>query len=157
MKTSIITLISAFLISVSGFSQVNFTGYLVDNNDAKLRDVTVNLFKGNDKVSSKKWSKKFEYDLELESYYTLELVKPQLTVKRIAISTFQGDKGAEPFMFVMEMMPTKYIDPDAENDYPSALIESKKDEGTFNFDVQYAKNIKKQKKEAAKKKRSQKY
>ena len=152
MKASIFTLVTALLISVGGFSQVNFTGYLVDNDDSKLKDVTVNLYKGNEKVSSKKWSKKFEYDLELESYYTLELVKPQFTVKRIAISTFEGDKSAEPFMFVMEMIPTEYTNPYTDSDYPSALIQYKKDEGSFNFDVQYAKNVKKQEKEAKKKK-----
>ena len=156
MKGFFIALTITFLMSTIGFSQVNFTGYLVDNDDSKLKDVTVNLYKGNEKISSKKWSKKFEYNLELESYYTLELVKPKFTVKRIAISTFEGDKGAEPFLFVMEMVPTEFTDPDAENDYPSALIQYKKDEGSFNFDVQYSKNVRKQAKEAEKKKRSEK-
>ena len=38
-----------------------------------------------------------------------------------------------------------------DEDYPSALIKYKKDEGTFNFDVNYAKNIKKEEKAARKK------
>ena len=140
-----------FIISSSVFSQVSFTGYLVDADDKKLKDVEVNLYKGNEKISTKKWSKKFEYNLELEQYFTLELVKEGFIAKRIAISTFKGDKGAEPFLFVMQLVETKDRIEGVDEDYPSALIKYKKDEGTFNFDVNYAKNIKKEEKAARKK------
>lgn len=135
------------------FTQVTFTGYLMGVNDAKLKDVTVNLYKGNEKISTKKWSKKFNYDLDLETYYTLELVKEGFIPKRIAISTFQGDKGAEPFSFVMELIAKKDALEGMDEDYPSALIKYKKDEGTFNFDVKYDKDLKKKEKEAGKKKK----
>lgn len=153
MKKLLFIFIALLLFIPSILSQVSFTGYLVDANEKKLKDVEVNLFKGNEKVSTKKWTKKFEYDLALETYYTLELVKEGFIPKRIAISTFEGDKGAEPFMFLMELIAkedAKGID----EDYPSALIEYKKDEGTFNFDVKYAKSIKKEEAAAAKKKKA---
>jgi hypothetical protein len=142
-----------FILSSTMSAQVSFTGYLVDTEEQKLKDVEVNLYKGNEKLSSKKWSKKFDYDLELETYYTLELVKVGFIAKRIAISTFQGDKGAEPFLFVMELVAKIDGVEGLDEDYPSALIKYKKDEGSFNFDVKYAKNLKKEEKLAKKKKR----
>ncbi|MDB4533376.1 hypothetical protein N9242_00785 [Vicingaceae bacterium] len=144
-------LILFIIISSCSFAQVSFTGYFVDSDNGKLKDVEVNLFKGNEKISTKKWSKSFEYDLGLEMYYTLELVKEGFISKRIAISTFEGDKGAEPFLFVMELIKNDDGIDGLDKDYPSALIKYKKDEGTFNFDVKYAKNIKKEEKEAKKK------
>ncbi len=153
MKWLIITVGFLLLFSATIFSQVTFTGYLVDAGDKKLRDVEVNLYKGNEKLSTKKWTKKFDYNLELETYYTLELVKVGFISKRIAISTFEGDKGAEPFLFVMELVAKEDGVEGMDQDYPSALIEYKKNEGTFNFDVNYAKNLKKEEKEAAKKKK----
>lgn len=143
--------LALLLFSGYTFSQVAFTGYLVDEENNKMKDVTVNLYQENEVISSKKWSKMFSYDLELEKYYTLEIIKEGFLPKRIAISTFEGDKGAEPFMFVMELIKEKdgvAID----TDFPSALIQYKKDEGSFNFDVEYSKNLKKEEKEALKKK-----
>lgn len=148
-------LISLLLFAVNVFSQVSFTGYLVDANDKKLKDVEVNLYKGNEKISTKKWSKSFDYDLELETYYTLELVKEGFISKRIAISTFEGSKGSEPFLFVMELVAKKDAIEGVDEDYPSALIKYKKDEGVFNFDVKYAKNLKKEQKEAKNKTKNQ--
>ena len=152
MKLFRLLLLPIFLISYSLSAQVSFTGYLVDREDKKLKNVEVNLYEGNEKLSSKNWSKSFDYDLKLETYYTLELVKEGFVPKRIAISTFEGDKGAEPFLFVMELVSQKDIVKGMDEDYPSALIEYKKDEGSFNFDVKYAKNLKKEEKEAKKKK-----
>ncbi len=153
MKKLLILPITLLLFSTTMLSQVTFTGYLVDADDKKLKDVEVNLFKGNEKLSTKKWSKKFDYNLELETYYTLELVKVGFIPKRIAISTFEGDKGAEPFMFVMELIAKEDGVEGMDEDYPSALIKYKKNEGSFDFDAKYAKNLKKEEKEAAKKKK----
>lgn len=154
MKQSFILSITLLLFTTTMFAQVSFTGYLVDAANKKLKNVTVNLYKGNDTVSTKVWSKKFDYNLELETYYTLELVKEGFISKRIAISTFQGDKGAEPFLFVMELVAKKDGIEGVDEDYPSALIKYKKDEGTFNFDVKYAKDLKKAEKAAKKKKKA---
>lgn len=139
-----------FLFFGSGlvFSQVNFTGYLVDEENNKMRDVTINLYEDNSLVSSDKWAKKFSYDLDLEKYYTLELVKEGFIAKRVAISTFEGDKGAEPFMFVMELLKKREGVDDSDLDFPSALIEYKKSKGSFNFNVPYSKSIKKEQAEA---------
>lgn len=116
-------------------------GYLVDEEEKGIKDVTVNLYCANEKVSTQSWSKKFEYDLQLEKYYTLELIKDGFETKRIAISTFEGDKGAEPFQFMMELVKARHGN--EQDDFPSALIEYKKNEGAFNFDVKYAKDAKK--------------
>lgn len=91
-------------ISSFSFAQVSFKGYLIDAEDNKLKNVAVNLYKGDEKISTKIWSKSFDYDLELEKYYTLELRKNGFVVKRISISTYEGDKGAEPFLVVMELI-----------------------------------------------------
>ena len=120
-----ITLSIILTLAVSTFGQVTFTGYLVDSDNKKMKDVDINLFKENEKVSTKKWSKKFEYNLALEEHYTLELIKEGFQPKRIAISTFEGRKSTE-FMFVMELMKIK--EGEEEDDFPSALIEYKKEE-----------------------------
>lgn len=147
MKT-MVTILLIILSSIT-YSQVNFVGYLVDEDNQKIKNVTVNLYSGNELISSQDWSKKFEYQLDLEKYYTLELVKDEYASKRIAISTFEGDKGVDPFMFVMELV--KAEKGSEEEDFPTALIKYKKDEGNFNFDVKYAKNLKKEQKLAVKK------
>ncbi len=144
---------SVFLISNNSFGQVSFAGYLVDKDNKKMKGVSVKLYEGNELVSTKKWSYKFNYELKLETYYTMELEKSGFITKRIAISTFEGDKGAEPFMFVMELIEKKDAIEDVDSDFPSALIEYKKDEGEFDFDEKYAKNLKKEQKEALKKKK----
>ena len=132
------------LSSLFGFSQVNFSGYLVDETDKSMKDVTINLYEGNNLISTTKWTKKFTYDLKLPSYYTLELVKDEYIPKRIAISTFEGDKGAEPFMFVMELIRKRQGVDDSELDFPSAIIEYKKGKGEFNFNSDYSRNIKRE-------------
>lgn len=137
-----------FLISFNGFCQVNFTGYLVDEQNLKMKDVIINLYEENNLVSTNKWAKKFSYDLELEKYYTLELMKEGFIPKRVAISTFEGDKGAESFMFVMELLKKRDGVDESELDFPSALIEYKKSKGSFNFNVPYSKSIKKEQAEA---------
>ncbi len=148
MKYFTTIVIAFFFLSNIAFSQVNFTGYLVDKENKKMKDVVINLYKGNEQISSIKWSNKFDYDLALETYYTIELVKEGFVPKKIAVSTFQGDKGAEPFLFVMELVAEKDAVKDVDSDFPSALIEYKKDEGSFDFDEDYAKNLKKAQKEA---------
>ena len=152
MKFTLILLAINLLLSFTAFTQVTFTGYLVDADEKKIKNVEVNLYQGNEKLSTKNWDKKFDYNLELEKYYTIELVKEGFISKRIAISTFEGDKGVEPFMFVMELVATEKGIKGMDEDYPSALIKYKKDEGSFNFDIQYAKNIKREEKAAKKKK-----
>ena len=148
-----ITIIFSILIFVDvSFSQVNFMGYLVSKDNKKIKDVVVNLYKGNEQISSKIWSNKFDYDLDLETYYTLELMKEGFVPKRIAISTFEGDKGAEPFLFVMELIAEKDATEGVDSDFPAVIIEYKKDEGTFDFDEEYAKFFKKEQKDAKKEK-----
>jgi len=132
-------------------AQVTFTGYLVDEKNNKIKDVEVNLYQGNDLISTKNWNKKFEYTLDNNQYYTIELVKKGFIPKKIAVSTFEGDKGAEPFMFVMELIKEKKgVDSDA-LEFPSAMIQYDKGSGAYNFNVDYSKNIKKDQKKALKK------
>ena len=143
MKKSVLLL--AFFVFVNVVcAQVNFSGYMVDEENKSMRDVTINLYEENNLISTVVWAKKFSYDLKLQKYYTLELVKDGFMPKRIAISTFEGDKGAEPFMFVMELIKRREGVDDSELDFPSALIEYKKNKGQFNFNVDYSKSIKKE-------------
>ena len=150
MKTIVLT--AVILLSFAGYAQVSFTGYMVDINDKKLKDVEVNLYRGNEIISTKNWSKSFDYDLDLEKYYTLEMVKDGFIAKRIAISTFEGDKGAAPFVFVMQLIASEKGLEGLDQDYPSALIEYEKGKKLFKFDTEYAKNLKKEEKTAKKKK-----
>lgn len=143
MKRAIL-IFSMMFSSFIAFAQVNFTGYLVDETNGKMKDVTINLYEENTLISSETWAKKFSYDLKMDKYYTLELTKEGYIPKRIAISTFDGDKGAEPFMFVMELLKTREGVDESELDFPSALIEYKKNKGAFSFNVPYSKSIKKE-------------
>jgi len=127
-------LVLAFFVFVNVVcAQVNFSGYMVDEENKSMRDVTINLYEENNLISTVVWAKKFSYDL-----------KDGFMPKRIAISTFEGDKGAEPFMFVMELIKRREGVDDSELDFPSALIEYKKNKGQFNFNVDYSKSIKKE-------------
>ncbi len=139
------------LIAAKTECQVNFSGYMVNEENKSMHNVTINLYEENTLISTTVWGKKFSYDLKLQKYYTLELVKEGYLPKRIAISTFEGDKGAEPFMFVMELVKKREGVDDSELDFPSALIEYKKNNGEFNFNVNYSKSIKKEKEEVLKK------
>ncbi len=132
-------------------SQILFLGNLVDANNKKIKNVTIKLYEENKLISSKNWSNKFKYDLEVEKYYTLKLIKKGFISKKIAISTFEGDKNAEPFRFVMELVKEQDKIEDFDTDFPIALIHYKKDEGTFKFNVQYQQSVKKEKIEALKK------
>lgn len=142
-------LIAMCLASLSFIqAQVNFSGYMVDEENKNMKDVTINLYEENNLISTVSWAKKFSYDLKLQKYYTLELVKEGYLPKRIAISTFEGDKGAEPFMFVMELIKKHEGVDDSDADFPSAIIEYKKNKGQFNFNVDYSKSVKKSEIEA---------
>lgn len=143
----IIPLVVVILFSVELSAQVNFMGYLVNETDKKMHNVSINLYEGNTLVSTEKWSKSFLYDLELEKYYTLELVKDSYITKRIAISTFEGDKGEVPFMFVMELNESAEGIDENELDFPSTIIEYKPGIGDYSFNVEYTNNIKKEHKE----------
>lgn len=152
MQKVLFLTVSLFLYAIA-FSQVTFSGYLVDEENQKMKDVSVNLYQGNEKISSQVWSKKFEYNLELEAYYTIELIKEGFITKRIAISTFQGNKNAEPFMFVMELIKERIGVDNSELDFPTAIIKYKKNKGEFNFDETYSKSVKKEQEELLKKKK----
>ena len=149
----VIFLVGLILFSFTAFSQVTFAGYLVDEENEKMKDVVINLYQDNEKISTQMWSKKFEYNLKLESYYTLELVKEGFIPKRVAISTFEGDKSAEPFMFMMELIKEREGVDNSELDFPTAIIKYKKNKGEFNFDVAYSKSVKKEQEELIKKKK----
>lgn len=147
MKKVLIVALCFFSIGLMR-AQVNFSGYMVDEENKNMKDVTINLYEENNLISSVSWAKKFSYDLKLQSYYTLELVKDGYLPKRIAISTFEGDKGAEPFMFVMELIKKREGVDNSDADFPSAIIEYKKNKGQFNFNVDYSKSVKKSEVEA---------
>lgn len=136
--------LTCFVLANFVHAQVNFSGYMVDKENKSMRDVTINLYEENTLISTTVWGKKFSYDLKLQKYYTLELMKEGFLPKRIAISTFQGDKGAEPFMFVMELIKKNEVVDDSDSDFPSAIIEYKKNKGQFNFNVDYSKSLKKE-------------
>ncbi len=59
--------ISFLFFSYSVTAQVSFKGYLVDADEKKLKDVEVNLYKGNEKLSSKKWSKRIFSNLNVNN------------------------------------------------------------------------------------------
>lgn len=151
MKRFIPVIIILTFLNVASFGQSKFVGYMVDNEENKLKDVSITLYNGNVEISTKRFSKSFEFDLKLEAYYTLELSKEGFVSKKIAISTFEGDKTAEPFMFVMQLEGAVEGQEHEDGDFPSALIKYKRDEGVYNFDVDYAKNLKRAAKEAKKK------
>jgi len=144
-------LIGLIFFAFASYAQVTFAGYLVDEKNEKMKNVSINLYQDNDLVSTKKWSKKFEYDLKLEAYYTMELVKEGFISKKVAISTFEGDKDAEPFMFMMELIKERKGVDNSELDFPTAIIKYKKNKGEFNFDVAYSKSVKKEQAELLKK------
>lgn len=136
-------MIAAIFLTANIYSQTMFTGYLVNEDNQKVKDAQVNLYASNEKISTKKWSKKFDYTLEMGNQYTIEIIKEGYFTKRISISTEGGDKNAPPFLFVMELK--SQTNKGSDDDFPSALIKYMKNEGAFNFDVKYAKNMKKEK------------
>ncbi|NCP45962.1 MAG: hypothetical protein COW67_05625 [Flavobacteriales bacterium CG18_big_fil_WC_8_21_14_2_50_32_9] len=129
------------------YSQINFTGYLTDEKNDKLKDVTINVYDQNELISTEIVSKKFSYDLSVNTYYTLELVKDGFFTKRIAISTFGAKNSTEPFLFAVEMLMKQQGKDNLDTDFPSALIEYQKNKQCFSYNASYAKNIKKEQEE----------
>lgn len=126
------------------YSQINFTGYLSDEKNDKLKNVTINIYDQNELISTEIVSKKFSYDLSINTYYTLELVKDGFGTKRIAISTFGAKNTTEPFLFAVEMLQITNENKHSDTDFPSAMIEYNKKKQHFDYNASYAKNIKKQ-------------
>jgi len=152
MKYALLLIIILFQFINPTFSQVEFMGYLMDEDSKKITNVTIKLYQQNQLIETKSYSKKFTFDLELERYYTLELFKEGFIPKRIAISTFEGSKGSEPFMFVMELLKERKGVDNSDLDFPSALIEYKKNRGEYTFNNTYSKSVKKEHAEALKQK-----
>lgn len=146
MKKSIILFVTLFSYCFT-YAQVNFTGYLTDEENNKLKDVTINIYDQNELISTEIVSKKLSYDLSINSYYTLELVKDGFYTKRIAISTFGAKKTTEPFLFAVEMLMIQQGKDNLDTDFPSALIEYQKNKQCFSYNASYAKNIKKEQEE----------
>ncbi|PKP51308.1 MAG: hypothetical protein CVT95_01180 [Bacteroidetes bacterium HGW-Bacteroidetes-12] len=147
MKKFAMLFCTAVLSVCCAYSQINFTGYLKDEENNKLKDVTVNIYDQNELISTEIVSKKFSYDLNVNTYYTLELVKDGFFTKRISISTFGAKNSTEPFLFAVEMLVAEDKNKKLDIDFPSALIEYDKKKQIFDYNVSYTKNIKKQSEE----------
>ena len=144
---SIVPLIISLVITTGLFAQtkntVSFTGYLIDTQDKKIKDVTVVVYDGNEKlVTTKTKANKFTTDLHLNKYYTIEFVKDGYVSKRIGISTLADTDDIEPFMFLMEMIEEVEGIDTSVLDFPSALIEYRKGKGRFDFVVDYTRQMK---------------
>lgn len=141
-KIAILSL--ALVQSLLVLGQIEFTGYLTDQNNKKLKQVTIKLYDENEIISSNLVNNKFNYTLSANKHYTLEIEKDGFFVKRIAISTVDAQNTSEPFSFIVEMIEKNDTTDDSASDFPSAIIEYKKSKKAFDFNTTYAKSVKKE-------------
>lgn len=134
----------ALIYSVFAYSQIEFLGYLTNQENKKLKQVTVNLYEDNTLVSSTVFNLKFNYTFEPNKHYTIEIVKDGFFTKRIAVSTVDAAVTSDPFSFIVELTPKDESIDEAVFDFPTAIIEYKKSKKTFSFNETYAKSVKKE-------------
>src|SRR5690606_40779552 len=103
MKT-IITFLAAFLITINGFGQIEFRGYIVNEKGKKLNNVEIKLYEDNSLIHSDYIANKFAYNLWINKYYTIELSKEGYLTKRIVFSTLASVYYADPFECDIELI-----------------------------------------------------
>jgi len=153
VKTSSLTLIIAcapllmFAQSASEEPILDIVGYLFEGSE-KLKDCSAILFKGNDEVQriEVKNNGKFEFELDRNGYYTITMSKEGYQSKRIAISTFVDDSYADNELFSFDASLFKEDKLKGVDtffmDFPFTLISYNKEDGKFEYDKVYSKNMK---------------
>ena len=131
----IITFLTAILIAINGFSQIEFKGYIVNEKGKKLNNVEIKLYEENSLIHSDFITNKFTYNLWLNKYYTVEISKEGYLTKRIVISTLASVYDAEPFECDIELIK-KSDDLDGfDFDFPVAIVEYKQYQGGFHYNI----------------------
>lgn len=120
-------------------------------NSARLSDVTINIYKFNDKIKTYQSTAtgRFEFDIEMNTYIVLEFVKDGYCPKRILFDTRNPEidytKKYIPFNFeIMMLKQVKGVDY-SDVDFPVTIIEySTEDKQFFYVDEYTQQQIKQQ-------------
>lgn len=134
MKT-IVTLVFAICFAGNLFAQPLIKGYVVDENNKKLSNIEINIFEENSLLYTEIISKKFNYHLAINKYYTIEISKEGYYTKRIVVSTIASRFDIEPFECNIELVKIEEGKDEDEFDFPVAIIEYKPYQGGFYFDI----------------------
>lgn len=134
MKT-IITFLAAFLITINGFGQIEFRGYIVNEKGKKLNNVEIKLYEDNSLIHSDYIANKFAYNLWINKYYTIELSKEGYFTKRIVFSTLASVYYADPFECDIELIKKSDDIDDSDFDFPVAIVEYNQYQGDFHYNI----------------------
>jgi hypothetical protein len=152
MKNSLFLFIATACISFNALSQPfikvkGITTNAMSINGSIMKDVTVNIYRYNDKIACYQSDKngKFEFEIEMNSYIMLEFVKEGFLSKKILFNTknqaIDYSKNYIPFnfeiMMVEEMAGINYDD----IDFPVTIIEYAEKEKEFLFVEKYTSDM----------------
>lgn len=116
-------------------------------NTSILKDVTVNIYKYNDKITTFQSDEKgkFQFEIEMNSYIILEFVKEGFLSKKILFDTenqlIDYSKNYIPFNFEIAMLKeVKDVNYDG-IDFPIAMIEYSEKEKEFLYVEKYTNDM----------------
>ncbi|MDB4534135.1 hypothetical protein N9242_04615 [Vicingaceae bacterium] len=112
----------------------------------RLSDVTINIYANNNLIdvygSDNKG--KFEFEISLNSYITIEFVQKDFITKRIAFNTalpeLENEKEFAPFDFEIMMLGSTENLSEFETDFPVTKIEFSEESGEYIYNEKYTKH-----------------
>ncbi|HEY9083939.1 MAG TPA: hypothetical protein VIN73_11440 [Vicingaceae bacterium] len=131
----IVTFLAVIFITISGFAQVEFKGYIVNEKGKKLNNVEIKLYEDNSLIHSDFFTNKFAFNLWVNRYYTIELSKEGYFTKRIVFSTLASVYYADPFECDIELIKKSDDIDDSDFDFPVAIVEYKQYQGGFHYNI----------------------
>lgn len=150
MKRLFTTLFIALIAFGAQAEAVKVKFKVLDADGNAMKGATVKLFKLNKLVMvDQEASSTTKWELEKDSYYTIEVSMSGFVTKRIGIYTQVDEDKLEEnkYDFFVELESVQryreYKNPEYVLDYPSAILEFKESEGTFGFNENYWKSTRK--------------
>lgn len=152
MKNLLLTciILSFYSLNAQTHTMLIVKGITTDGrsmNTSVLQDVTVNIYKYNDKIAAFQSDEKgkFQFEIEMNSYIILEFVKEGFLSKKILFDTenqlIDYSKNYIPFNFEIAMLKeVKDVNYDG-IDFPIAMIEYSEKEKEFLYVEKYTNDM----------------
>jgi hypothetical protein len=144
--TLLLLLFSLSIINAQTIQEIKIKGITTDGKSfysKRLSDVTINIYDNNNLiekfVSNKKG--KFEFEIGINSYITIEFVHEDFITKRIAFNTslpkLENEIVFDPFNFEIMMLDSKGDLSEYELDFPVTKIEFSKEIAKYVYNQEY--------------------
>ena len=144
--TILVLLFSLSIVNAQTIKEIKIKGITTDGKSfysKRLSDVTINIYDNNKLIekfiSNKKG--KFEFEIGINSYITIEFVHEDFITKRIAFNTslpeLENKILIDPFKFEIMMLDSKGDLSDFEIDFPVTKIEFSKEIAKYIYNQEY--------------------